>query len=197
MLGELAARKFSPDSLPGDAEEHEYQLAVDPGVDDLEERQVLSFIDYPGGWISDGQHEERVRAHLADSPAVIVPIDATLIMESRPSHMADVARLLEMDAVKSHVRKWAKTRRREGDSTLLVLAPIKCETYFDDNGGRSDRSAVLLDHVRSLYHEVVDVYRKEAGEEAPLLTPPSTRSGLSPQWLTLNGSRMRSLAWCE
>jgi len=173
MLGELAARRFSPDSLPGNAEEHLYELAVDPGVNAIEERQILSFVDYPGGWISDGEHEGIVRKHLADSPTVIIPIDATLIMESRPSHLPDVARILEITAVAEHVRLWATTRR-EGtdDPTLLVLAPIKCESYFDDNGGSADRAEELLTRVRDLYYPVTQAYRDQFSDAPALLYAP-------------------------
>ena len=173
MLGELAARRFSPDSLPGGAEEHLYELAVDPGLDDIDERQVLSFVDYPGGWISDNVHEDIVRKHLSNSPTVIIPIDATLIMESRPAQLPQVAKMLEITAVTDHVRLWA-TKRREGedDPTLLVLAPIKCESYFSDNGGTSDRAEELLARVRDLYYPVSQAYRDESGANSQILYAP-------------------------
>lgn len=195
MTGELAARRFSPDSLPGDEEEHEYQLAVDPGVKDIAERQILSFIDYPGGWISDGEHESIVREHLANSPAVIIPIDATLIMSARSVHMGHVATALELDAVADHVRLWAKTRREEGDPTRLVLAPIKCESYFNDNGGRVDQSETLLQRTRALYHDVVSAYRDEAGSKAPVLYAPVDTIGpieiMDVQWSVDAGGHTR------
>lgn len=169
MKGELASRKFSPDALPGDLEAHQYGLVVDAGVDS--HQLILRFLDYPGGWLSNERSSE-VKDLLADSPTVIVPIDATLLMEGGDGHSNDVVTGLRLTEVKDKVRFWAKQRAQKGDLTRLILAPVKCESYFKDNGGRRDKADALFGKVQQHYAEIVSAYRDEAGTTADVLYAP-------------------------
>lgn len=168
MQSELRQGQFKPD-LPGDVEAHSYGLVIDSGVDS--HALTLRFNDYPGGWLSNDK-SDRVKALLADSPTVIIPIDATLVMEAGDRSMRDLLLSLRLEEVLEKVREWAKERTHNGDSTRLMLVPVKCESYFNDNGGRSDKSDVLFMKVQGLYEEIVKQYAKEAGEGAQLLYAP-------------------------
>lgn len=169
MRGELGARKFSPDSLPGDEDEHTYGLTVNAGND--QNRIVLRFRDYPGAWLHDSR-SERVKELLQNAPAVIVPIDATLLMEAGQDHAQNLAAGLALSEIEENVREWAKRRKGDGDAALLVLSPVKCESYFNDNGGRRSKADALFDKVREHYADVVDAYLKEGPSRAEILYAP-------------------------
>ena len=191
MRSELSRGRFKPD-LPGDAEAHTYGLVIDTGVDT--HLLTLRFQDYPGGWLSTDK-TDRVRDLMADSPTVIIPIDATLVMEAGASHRHQVFEGLRLVEVEDKVRFWAKERRRNGDATRLILVPVKCESYFTDNGGRSDKSEELFTKVRSLYDYIVQTYLKEAGESAQMLYAPVDTIGpieyVRADWVTDQEGRQR------
>lgn len=169
MRGELGARKFSPDSLPGDEDEHIYGLAVNAGID--QHRIVLRFRDYPGAWLHDSR-SAKVKEFLQNASAVIVPIDATLLMEAGQEQAQALAKGLALSEVEENVREWAKGRKGDGDAALLILAPVKCEAYFSDNGGRRSKADALFDRVRAHYADVVDAYLKEGPDRAEVLYAP-------------------------
>ena len=78
---------------------------------------------------------------------MVIPVDATVLMEAYlPAHRRQWPRLLGLEAVQDAAIEWAKRRNEaKGEPALLVLAPVKCESYFVDNGGtgkdRSDSAA--------------------------------------------------------
>lgn len=168
MRGELSAHRFSPDSLPGDEEEHRYGLAINAGVDQY--RLIMQFRDYPGAWLHD-DHAQRVKEMLEDAAAVIVPIDSTLLMETGREHSHALAGLA-LVPVEENIREWAKRRRSEGDVALLILAPVKCESYFKDNGGRRNKSEALFERVQDHYSSVVKAFVKEGPAKAEVLYAP-------------------------
>ena len=167
MLGELTARRFSP-QMSGTVTEQDYGLVVSGGVDT--HHLTLRFKDYPGGYLST-EKSSRVSELLADSPTVIIPIDATLIMEAGTDHGQAIVKGLCLPEVEEQVRYWAKNRKQNGDPTRLLLVPVKCESYFNDNGGRYDDSAKLFKRVQQHYGRIVKVYQEES-DNGPLLYAP-------------------------
>lgn len=167
MISELKARRFSP-LLKGDEEERTYGLTVSAGVDT--HRLVLRFQDYPGGYLSTAK-SSRVTELLADSPTAIIPIDATLLMEAGDDNSLEIMTGLGLVEVEEQVRMWAKTRKQAGDRTRLLLVPVKCESYFNDNGGQYNEADKLFKMVQKYYGSLVEVYRQESGR-GPLMYAP-------------------------
>jgi GTPase SAR1 family protein len=177
MRGELALGRFSPGSLKGNSDSEINTLRISAPEDSSYELD-LKIHDLPGGWIYDGtpEHEAEYQAALDDSQCVIIPIDATVLMHIDTEHMKYILELLRVDEVALFVRKWAKARRLRGEPARLILAPVKCESYFDDNGGDSDRAAELFGQVQWLYGDIVKTFRDEMGYQglAVLYAPVDT-----------------------
>ena len=127
----------------------------------------LAILDYPGGYLTNptGQWED-CRTWIHDSSVIIVPIDSNLVMEidSRNSYQASQT-LLEVQQVEELVRDWAKTRWDKGESGSLLLVPVKCETYFNDNGGREDKSEKLYEEIHDFYAKIIDSAKQEMAEK--------------------------------
>jgi hypothetical protein len=63
------------------------------------------------------------------------------------------------------VRLWLKRRNERPDEpALLLLCPVKCESYFADNGGRRDLSATLFQWISKVYQHVIEAVPNEARE---------------------------------
>jgi hypothetical protein len=73
-----------------------------------------------------------------------------------------VPNLLGIVDVEEIAGKWAKSRAIRGDEpAVVVLAPLKCEKYFDDNGGSGKEAPRLEQEVIKAYQTVIDRIRKE------------------------------------
>lgn len=122
--------------------------------------------DYPGGWITPevqqrlkqrGKQEqeklEKFKEWMNDSKVFIIPIEATLVYEAvEQDHFMIRQQSLHISQTVSMAQEWAKQRTCNNEYGLMMLVPVKCETYFDDNGGKRDDG-------EKLYHKVVDLYR--------------------------------------
>jgi len=167
--GSLLAGEFDAGALGGSQDQFTFHLLLDTGVPDTGiELQVL---DYPGGWLDphtrpagvDAQWEECER-FLEECSVLIVPVDAAVLMEATTaSHLRAVPGILGTPQVTDVVRSWLKRRNERPDEpALLLLSPVKCESYFDDNGGRRDQSATLLQWVRKVYRSLIELVPNEA-----------------------------------
>lgn len=176
MTAELAQGRFSPSSELATTEPVTYRLHVELVKRTGELDLALTFLDFPGGWINDGnrEHKEAYQQALTDSSAVILPIDAVVLMET-PTDLARWRnRYLQIERIKTFVEHWAKHRAvaKHKDPALLVLAPVKCESYFADNGGDDDRSEELRNKTYEVYRDVIDAYRNEYGRGNEVLYAP-------------------------
>lgn len=161
--GSLLAGTFQPGALGSTQEKFEFQLLLDPGVPDA--GIELRLLDYPGEWF-DPRHRppdstaawEECERFLEQSSVLIVPIDAAVLMEAtNASHLRAMPAILATTQVSDVVRSWLTERKRRPDEPgLLLLCPVKCESYFNDNGGDRDDSADLLAWVRRVYREVIE-----------------------------------------
>ena len=168
LRGSLMAGHFDPGHLAGTQEPFVFELAL--GVD----RHALRFaiLDYPGAWLDStartGREEQRWQAEcepwLKGASVLLVPIDAAVAMESTlKAELVAAQRALQITEAEEVARRWAKARKASGERGLLVLAPLKCESYFADNGGIKNRSEELYARVRELYGYLVEAVRQEAG----------------------------------
>lgn len=131
----------------------------------------FAILDYPGGWLKEPPARgidtwEKCEKWIEDSSVVIIPIDANLIMEADNKERAKASReLLQVLEVEALVRKWAIARREQEKSGLLLFVPVKCETYFDDNGGNHDYSEKLYKRIEIFYRDAIKAAELEMSEK--------------------------------
>lgn len=179
LEGSLLAGKFRPGALGGTQEKFLFHLLLDPGVPGA--GIELQLLDYPGGWFDPvtrppGADWEECERFLEQCSVLIVPIDAAVLMEATgASHLQAMPSILATTQVGDVVRSWLTERKRRPDEPgLLMLCPVKCESYFDDNGGDRDDSEELLTWVRRLYHDVIDAVPGEAPHVRTVYCPVDT-----------------------
>lgn len=146
------------------------EMAIANGNKDKNEAQLrFAILDYPGDWLNDNHNKqeewEKCKQWIYDSSVIIVPIDATIIMETRNTQRQELEESLQIFEVEELVRDWAKERFAKQKSGLLLFVPVKCETYFNDNGGKKDESQKLYDQFKKYYQEVIEAAREEMSGE--------------------------------
>ena len=127
----------------------------------------LAILDYPGNAPKDSNQDwEKYQAWIHDSSAIIVPIDSNLVMEvENKDHYEASQTSLQVQLIEEVVRDWAKIRWEKQESGLLLLVPVKCETYFDDNGGQEDKSEQLYEETCDFYKNVISAVETEMAEK--------------------------------
>lgn len=164
------------DKIKGMLDAETFDAAIIGGT---EKEQLFSFevrgrslslpfhiLDFPGAWLTGfggGGHAENWDQHikptLESSNALIIPIDAALIMSAATGKEKATCRsTLMVSAVCDIVQRWAC--ETQIDKKMLILAPVKCETYFTDNVVNiKDRSKELGDAIGRIYGEMLDKAR--------------------------------------
>jgi hypothetical protein len=164
--------------IEGSQDLRKYHIALRAGMGRSVEIP-FDVLDYPGWWMSaEGEERQRIDdqwqsclEHIAESVLLLLPIDATVVMEARTEeqHRA-AAHLLELSAVEGLAREWVKYRIKTPDEpAMLILAPLKCETYFRD-GSWSAPAVQLEKRVREEYQSLLRAVREELaalGTEGP------------------------------
>jgi hypothetical protein len=176
LLGE-----FNSGAVSGTEESFKYELHLDPGVEGAGIR--FGLLDYPGGWI-DAKHRPAEREGewktcenwMKESSVLIVPVESAVMMEGySPRHKESVSHILNTANVAKVVREWAKNRAaRPHEPALLIFCPVKCETYFADNGGLRDTSRTLFAAFQQHYRDVLSAVKDEAPQAKRLYMPVDT-----------------------
>lgn len=155
---DLKACLFSPGefnvaSLGGTQNKTIYKLVMKVG----KSRIRFDLLDFPGGWLNPEERSqvksdwEFCEDWMAKSAVLLIPIEATLVMEamSYQREIRKTVRNLQISKVETMARTWAKRRAEAGEPGLVIFAPVKCETYFPDNDGFQDKSGALYDRAMS------------------------------------------------
>jgi GTPase SAR1 family protein len=162
LLGAVYSGEFRPDSLQNTSAPSRYSLLLDPGVEGA--GVLFDCLDFPGGWLnpldrpdSSEQQWRECEQFILDSSVLIVPIDAAVLMEAaRNEHRGAWPSILTIDSVEEVAGNWAAGRKLRSDEPALVLfCPVKCESYFADNGGWRDDSDELFRRVLDVYGEMI------------------------------------------
>ena len=179
--GDLLAGEFQSKSLKGTVEPFTFHLKLDPGVP---ESQInIDLLDFPGGWLvadqRPAQYEsdwEECRRFITESTVLLVPVDAAILMEaSLASQRRAWPRLLTTYEGEQGARDWAIERNRKPyEPAMVVFCPVKCESYFTDNGGRRDRSIQLLQRFKEVYRDVTNAVSSEAPKAQMIYAPIDT-----------------------
>ena len=181
LEGSIIAREFNPGALKGNEETFTFELEMHAGDAHLGIR--FSFLDYPGGWLDDmTRPPEREKdwaeceQWIKESPVMLIPIDAGVLMQAEETrHKRAIPFILTTDTVANVAREWAIARKeRNGEPALLMLCPLKCESYFNDNGGQKNEADLLYDKVVSVYHNLFTAVRGEADHIKIIYCPVDT-----------------------
>ena len=165
LRGSLLAGEFHPGALGGTQSPFTFTLAMTVNKTGIS----WAILDYPGGWLdartrgSENDAEwERCRTWIADSSVLLLPVDASVLMEATLKREKITAQhLLQVGQTEELAREWAKGRAVAKQPGLMILAPVKCESYFNDNGGLRNDSEELYRRVVQTYKPVVDAVRQE------------------------------------
>lgn len=165
LRGALLAGEFHPGALGGTQAPFTFTLAMTVNKTGI----VWAILDYPGGWLdartrgSENDAEwEKCRRWVADSPVLLLPVDASVLMEATLKRERITAQnLLQIGQTEELAREWAKGRAVARQPGLVILAPVKCESYFNDNGGLVDNKEELYRRVVQTYKPVIDAVRQE------------------------------------
>lgn len=155
---------FTTGTLKGTEDHEVFQLSFEEGKNQSF-RQVFNLHDFPGGWLQTGQVES---LNIKEWDVCILPIDSAVIMESTElKRKKKVKNSLCIEAVDNFISDWVALR--ENQRSLCILAPVKCETYFDTPQVKpvlSDKSQVLFNRItQEHYKEALDQIRKHPNIE--------------------------------
>lgn len=165
----LAKDVFDAASLGGSQDVTRYDLLLQADSN-LGIEVPFTILDYPGRWLNPGNRTEKIKQdwvlcedHVKHSIMLLLPIDAAVLMEATSeSERAAVQDLLAIRDVEQVTEKWAKARNSQpNEPAVVVLAPLKCEKYFDDNGGDGRQAALLSEAVVTTYEPVLATIRRE------------------------------------
>lgn len=167
----IGAGEFDAAALGGTQSTSSYEIRLQADGD-VGLEIPFHILDYPGGWLDPDARAQsaearegwpRCEAHMRDSIMLLMPIDAAVLMEaSTPAQRGAALDLLGLVDVEAVARRWAKTRnQRPTEPAVLLLAPLKCEKYFADNGGSGHEAGRLRKEVLEKYREVLAIVAAE------------------------------------
>jgi GTPase SAR1 family protein len=167
--------EFNAAALAGNQTITRYKIALQAGGDTAAQIP-FDILDFPGTWLDPGYRSEHSKEavarwpeyleHVRSSIMLLVPIDAAVLMEAAtPRQKAAGNELLGLLDVESVGREWARYRNvNAGEPAVIVLAPLKCEKYFGDNGGLGHDEARLRARVKERYEELLQIVAKETSD---------------------------------
>lgn len=189
---ELLAGEFSGGSLGGTQAVSEYRLRIKAGdksgVD-------LTFLDFKGSWLDpkyrDDEQWQRVESFIAEATCMIVPTDSVVLMAAKTGRQrGQWVDLLNTVDVAEAAQQWSRGRLDDPEQpALFVLAPVKCETYFIDNGGRGpDLSDTLHGVVEQAYADTLAKVRDNAQHSRIVYAPVDSIGCVEVETVTWNTS---------
>jgi hypothetical protein len=181
LAGSLRAGKFNSGAVQGTEEKFTFQLHLDPGDTSL--GIFVDVLDYPGGWTDANRRPpereddwKECKTWIKDSTILIVPVESAVLMEAAlGKHKRAAPHILTTYEIEAVAREWAKGRASSGDEpALLMLCPVKCESYFADNGGHRDHSMKLFKAVDDAYRGMIEAVKSEAPQVKIVYSPVDT-----------------------
>ncbi|GAA2991843.1 hypothetical protein [Actinokineospora diospyrosa] len=165
----LLRGEFNSDALAGNVEAFTFQLRLAAKRSSTGVR--IELMDYPGKWFNPRTRPDdsvadwaACKDFIADASVLLVPVEAIGLMENNNAwQRAASKQLLAIEEVEKTAEWWATARGSYHDEpALLLLCPVKCESYLADNLNTTDRATELHDAVRAMYAGVVKTVRANA-----------------------------------
>ncbi|KXV15195.1 hypothetical protein AD933_09440 [Acetobacter malorum] len=182
LRGSLREREFDAGAMSGTEASFEFNLSLNsPGQE--ENGLNLKLLDFPGGWLpnllhGEGSEEQRkCAAFVRQASVLLLVVDASLIMEASSSReKRAIDSILNIAETEEIVEEWTKARHEvPTEPALVIICPVKCESYFADNGGSRDKSEELYQKIWQLYGNLVDtIIAEDPGEIEILYMPVDT-----------------------
>jgi hypothetical protein len=116
-----------------------------------EPEMTLHFRDYPGEWVY--QKPEEVIQYIRESDAIWLAIDAAALMEKKGLYHQEVNR---SDLIVEFF-KHALEGLPDDHKKLILLLPIKCESYMDGDVKTKDLRRAIEDKYGSLVEQIKKV----------------------------------------
>ncbi len=181
LSGSIRAGEFHPGAVSGTEESFKYELSLDLG--NSSQGIKFALLDYPGGWIDSSRRPEERQTEweacknwMKDSSVLIVPVESAVMMEASSSHhRRAVPFILNTYDIEQVARAWAKDRSaKPNEPALIIFCPVKCESYFADNGGLNDSSLPLFHAFEDHYRDVLKAVKEEAPQAKVVYAPVDT-----------------------
>lgn len=182
LRGSLREREFDAGAMSGTEASFEFNLSLNsPGQE--ENGLNLKFLDFPGGWLPNLLHEEgseeqrKCAEFVRQASVLLLVVDASLIMEASSSReKRAIDSILNIAETEQIVEEWAKARHElPTEPALVIICPVKCESYFKDNGVGCDKSEELYQKIWQLYEDLVNtIIDEDPGEIGILYMPVDT-----------------------
>lgn len=118
-------RTFSPDSNPTeDMMRYTYSI----GIAEKRGKIKVDFVDYPGEWLTDKEHNSKLLECMKNTQAVIVAIDTPHLVE-------ESGRFNEYRNFCRRTGEMLKMALEEttGGKKLILFVPLKCERYLNES----------------------------------------------------------------
>ncbi|QQE63582.1 hypothetical protein GFS31_02490 [Leptolyngbya sp. BL0902] len=138
----------------------------------------VRFTDPAGEYFNravDNKYKDYVRGQLNQCDAVIIPVDATALMEKKTGKVnpSEIGNWHNEKNDPEHItRLFKESYIKLSRPRLVIFAPIKCEAYVKNDKDAQD----LLDHVRLGYRDLIDFFKEDERYEkiAVVITPIQT-----------------------
>lgn len=186
LQGSLRTGEFDSGAMGGTQEPFEFKLLLSHTGQNQSNDLTLRLLDFPGGWMEEIQlhipkdidididrPKKECAKFIRESSVLLVVVDASLIMEaSSPSEKGAINGILNVNQTRDIVESWARARAKK--PALLLICPVKCESYFDDNGGSKNRADELRQAVvEDVYRDLLAIIKKEqCAEKTEILYVP-------------------------
>lgn len=171
LKSSLNAGSFNSGAVSGTQEPAKFRFSLSDGANE----SLLNFtlLDFPGGWIDPANRPEQrqndweeCKKFIHSSSVVIIPVESPVLMEAiAPKQQGAIEYNIHSEEIKEIITDWAKFRNHEhaNEPSTIIFAPVKCESYFTDNGFTSnkDKSDDLKRFVEKYYAEVIQSAENE------------------------------------
>ncbi|HQJ06569.1 MAG TPA: hypothetical protein PLI57_09360, partial [Spirochaetota bacterium] len=150
----LNQSEFVSDVLEATETEKEYNLFIEKNNVKI----GFTLYDFRGGLIEEADEKfDKYEKKLKNCNVIIIPTDATLIMEADTNDKKiNIQRFLHIDTVQEIMQNWSKTKINSDLPLLVILSPIKCESYLSN-----EKSNELFNKTLNCYQKTIDIISKE------------------------------------
>lgn len=162
---------FAVPSIAGSVQTDDYKFSLNVPHENRIQRFNIWFKDFPGGLLGLSEFDAEIRPFLLDSAAIVVPIASDFLLALADSDgMPDpvlieknlaARKSLQSQNIRSILSDWIVRRIERGERPYIAFVPLRCEAYFNDNGGNRDDSERLFQavhefYVKPLYNELTE-----------------------------------------